>query len=104
MLERDVSMPALVGVGESPIKRLFEIARQHVPPPEALRSSDRGRSAGRSTIESSGYRSLARLRRDQGRHAEARDLPARVYGWFTEGFDTPDLKKAKALLDTLDGP
>ncbi|HMD62613.1 MAG TPA: AAA family ATPase [Stellaceae bacterium] len=38
--------------------------------------------------------SLARLRRDQGRHAEARDLLAPVYGWFTEGFDTPDLKEA----------
>ena len=46
--------------------------------------------------------SLARLRRDQGRHTEARDLLAPVYGWFTEGFDTPDLKEAKALLDTLD--
>jgi predicted ATPase len=45
--------------------------------------------------------SLARLRRYQGRHAEARDLLAPVYGWFTEGFDTPDLKEAKALLDAL---
>ena len=45
--------------------------------------------------------SLARLRRDQGRPAEARDLLAPVYGWFTEGFDTPDLKEAKALLDEL---
>jgi predicted ATPase len=44
---------------------------------------------------------LVRLRRDQGRHAEARDLLAPVYGWFTEGFDTPDLKEAKALLDEL---
>jgi predicted ATPase len=43
--------------------------------------------------------SLARLRRDQGRCAEARDLLAPIYGWFTEGFDTPDLKEAKALLD-----
>jgi len=48
--------------------------------------------------------SPARLRCDQGRHAEARDLLAPVYGWFTEGFDTPDLKEAVALLDTLDGP
>src|SRR5436190_22154048 len=40
--------------------------------------------------------SLARLRRDQGRHSEGRDLLAPVYGWFTEGFDTPDLKDAKA--------
>jgi predicted ATPase len=45
--------------------------------------------------------SLARLHRDQGRRAEARDLLAPVYGWFTEGFDTPDLKEAKALLDEL---
>jgi len=45
--------------------------------------------------------SLAQLRRDQGRHAEARDLLASIYGWFTEGFDTPDLKDAKALLDAL---
>jgi predicted ATPase len=47
--------------------------------------------------------SLARLRRDQGRHAEARELLAPVYGWFTEGFGTPDLKEAKALLDELAG-
>jgi predicted ATPase len=46
--------------------------------------------------------SLARLRRGQGRPAEARDLIAPVYGWFTEGFDTPDLREAKALLDELD--
>jgi predicted ATPase len=45
--------------------------------------------------------SLARLRRDQGRRAEARDLLAPVYRWFTEGFDTADLKEAKALLDQL---
>ena len=45
--------------------------------------------------------SLARLRHAQGRRAEARDLLAPVYGWFTEGFDTPDLKEAKALLDEL---
>jgi predicted ATPase/class 3 adenylate cyclase len=44
---------------------------------------------------------LARLRGDQGRRNEARDLLAPVYGWFTEGFDTPDLKEAKALLDEL---
>jgi hypothetical protein len=42
---------------------------------------------------------LARLRQDQGRSAEARDLLVPVYGWFTEGFDTPDLEDAKGLLD-----
>ena len=45
--------------------------------------------------------SMARLWRDQGKRDEARDLLAPVYGWFTEGFDTLDLKEAKALLDTL---
>jgi class 3 adenylate cyclase/predicted ATPase len=45
--------------------------------------------------------SLARLRRDQGRRAEARDLLKSVYGWFTEGFNVPDLKEAKALLGEL---
>jgi predicted ATPase len=45
--------------------------------------------------------SLARLRRGQGCRAEARELLAPIYGWFTEGFDTPDLKEAKALLDEL---
>ena len=45
--------------------------------------------------------SLARLWRDQGKQDEARDLLAPVYNWFTEGFDTLDLKEAKALLDEL---
>jgi class 3 adenylate cyclase/tetratricopeptide (TPR) repeat protein len=45
--------------------------------------------------------SLARLWRDQGKVRQARELPAPVYGWFTEGFDTRDLKEAKALLEEL---
>jgi hypothetical protein len=45
--------------------------------------------------------SMARLWRDQGKQDEARDLLAPVYGWFTEGFDTLDLKAAKALLEQL---
>jgi class 3 adenylate cyclase/predicted ATPase len=45
--------------------------------------------------------SLARLWTEQGRHTEARELLAPVYGWFTEGFNTADLKDAKALLDEL---
>jgi len=44
---------------------------------------------------------LARLRHEQGRHAEAHDLLSPVYGWFTEGFDMEDLKGARALLDEL---
>ena len=48
--------------------------------------------------------SMARLRRGQGKRDEAHDLLAPVYGWFTEGFDTLDLKEAKALLDGLSPP
>ena len=45
--------------------------------------------------------SLARLWRDQGKREQARDLLAPVYGWFTDGFDTPDLREAKSLLAGL---
>jgi predicted ATPase len=45
--------------------------------------------------------SMARPWRDQGKRDEAREVLAPVYGWFTEGFDTLDLKEAKALLDEL---
>ena len=45
--------------------------------------------------------SMARLWRDQGKRDAARDLLAPIYGWFTEGFDTLDLKEAKGLLDAL---
>jgi predicted ATPase len=45
--------------------------------------------------------SMARLWRDQGKRDEARAILAAVYGWFTEGFDTRDLKEAKSLLEAL---
>jgi len=45
--------------------------------------------------------SLARLWQRQGKQAEAHQLLAKVYDWFTEGFDTADLREAKALLETL---
>jgi len=45
--------------------------------------------------------SMARLRRDQNKRQQAHDFLSPVYGWFTEGFDTLDLKEAKALLDEL---
>ena len=48
--------------------------------------------------------SLARLWRDQGRRADAHDLLAPVFGWFTEGFDTRDLREAKAQLGALRSP
>jgi predicted ATPase len=66
-------------------------------------SSARSRSRVRSR-RSPGLRaatSLARLRRDQGKRSQALGLLAPIYGWFTDGFDTLDLKEAKALLDAL---
>ena len=45
--------------------------------------------------------SLSRVWREQGKRAEAHELLAPIYGWFTEGFDTADLQEAKALLDAL---
>jgi class 3 adenylate cyclase/predicted ATPase len=53
------------------------------------------------SLELRAARDLARLWGEQGRRAEARDLLAPVYGWFTEGFDTADLKDAKTLLEEL---
>jgi predicted ATPase len=53
------------------------------------------------SLELRAARNLARLWGEQGRRAEARDLLAPVYGWFTEGLDTPALKEAKALLAEL---
>jgi predicted ATPase len=51
------------------------------------------------TFELRAATSMARLWCDQGKRKQARELLAPVYGWFTEGFDTRDLKEAKALLE-----
>jgi predicted ATPase len=67
---------------------------------EAL-SLARGMNA--KSLELRATASLARLLRDAGRRDEARSMLAEVYDWFTEGFDTADLKDAKTLLDELSG-
>jgi predicted ATPase len=59
------------------------------------------RSQQAKTYELRAGISLARLWAEQNRQAEARDLLAPVYGWFTEGFDTADLKEARTLLAQL---
>jgi predicted ATPase len=59
------------------------------------------RSMGAKAWELRTTMSLARLLRDTGRGDEARGMLAEIYGWFTEGFDTADLKDAKTLLDQL---
>jgi len=71
--------------GEAYFRRALAIARQQQAKSWELRAA----------------MSLARLWRDQGKGQQARELLAPVYGWFTEGFDTRDLREAKALLAEL---
>ena len=66
-----------------------------------LRALDTARREQAKSWELRAATSLSRLWRSQGKKAEARQLLAETYGWFTEGFDTPDLRDAKALLDEL---
>jgi len=62
---------------------------------------EQARQQNAKSLELRATTSLGRLWRDQSKRTEARDLLAPVYGWFTEGFDTPDLREAKALLIEL---
>ena len=62
------------------------------------------RQQGAKSFELRAATSLAMLWKQQGRNDEARRLLGEIYGWFTEGFDTADLKHAKALLDERGGP
>ena len=64
-------------------------------------SLDRAREQQAKSWELRTATSFAQLMKDQGRHAEALQVLRPVYEWFTEGFDTKDLKEAKALLDEL---
>jgi class 3 adenylate cyclase/DNA-binding SARP family transcriptional activator/predicted ATPase len=67
------------------------------------RALDVARRQQAKSLELRAATSLARLWRDQGKHREARDMLAPVYGWFTEGFGTVDLREARELLDQLAG-
>ena len=77
------------------------------PPAEAetwlQRALDVARRQEAKSLELRAAMSLSRLWQQQGRRAEARDLLAPIYGWFTEGFDTADLQDAQALLAELEG-
>ena len=77
-----------VTVAETAIEKAIAVARRQNAKPWELRAA----------------MSLARLRRQQGRPQEAAALLAPIYAWFTEGFDTADLKEAKTLLDKLTEP
>ena len=82
---------------------LLVLGRQNVDRSEfALQQAlevARGQQA--KSLELRAATSLARLWRDQGKSDEARNMLSQVYEWFTEGFDTPDLKEASTLLGAL---
>jgi predicted ATPase len=85
MRDKVAPSSSLVEEAETSFLRAIEISRQHRSKSHELRAST----------------SLARLWRQQGKRLEARQMLADSYHWFTEGFDTADLKEAKALLDEL---
>ena len=68
-----------------------------------MRAIEIARRQQAKSLELRAVMSLARLWQQQGKRAEARRMLAEIYGWFTEGFDTADLKEAKALLAALEG-
>jgi predicted ATPase len=67
-----------------------------------LKAIEVARRQQAKSLELRASTSLSRLWLQQGRKQQARGLLAEIYGWFTEGFDTSDLKEAKALLEELD--
>ena len=80
---------------------LLSVQRQGEAEVEFTRAIAIARQQQAKSWELRAAMSLARLWRDQGKVQQARELLAPVYGWFTEGFDTRDLKEAKALLEEL---
>ena len=74
------------------------------PPDGDSRQGETALLQNAKSWELRGATSLARLRRQQGRQQEAVALLARILGWFTEGFDTADLKAARTLLADLENP
>jgi predicted ATPase len=95
-------------IWEAEVKRIAGKIALMSPEPDATRAQsyfERALAVARAqqakSWELRAAMSLAQLWRDQGKVRDARDLLAPVYGWFTEGFDTHDLKEAKGLLEEL---
>jgi len=109
------SLAEAARIVETTDERVFEAELLHRVPGDLMNAAGDGSAAERhyrraiAVAERQSARlfqlrasnSLARLWRDQGKRAEARDLLAPIYNWFTEGFNAPDLKDAQALLDEL---
>jgi predicted ATPase len=97
-------------LSDSPIPRFPDSSSESSPilpfphsSPEAcfLKAIEIARRQQAKSLELRATMSLARLWKEQGKKDAARQMLAEIYGWFTEGFDTADLKEAKALLETL---
>ncbi|MBV8450900.1 MAG: hypothetical protein JOZ29_01330 [Deltaproteobacteria bacterium] len=82
-----MSDPTKPAVAEASFREAIEVARKQSAKLHELRATN----------------SLARLLAKRGKRDEARAMLAEIYGWFNEGFDTADLRKAKTLLDELNG-
>jgi predicted ATPase len=81
---------------------LTRSSEHHVEAESCFRQAlEVARRQGAKSLELRAAMSLARLWQQQGKDAEARQLLAPIYGWFTEGFNTADLQDAKALLEAL---
>lgn len=81
---------------------LAHSAEQHAEAETCFQQAlDIARRQQAKSLELRAAMSLARLWQRQGKHAEARQLLAPIYGWFTEGFDTADLQDSRALLEAL---
>jgi predicted ATPase len=89
----------------SRLRGVLLLRQPGAPPAEAetwlQRALDVARRQEAKSLELRAAMSLGRLWQQQGKQAEARELLAPIYGWFTEGFDTADLQEAKALLEAL---
>jgi predicted ATPase len=89
------------------LRGVLLLKQPETPPEEAetwlRRALDVARRQEAKSLELRAAMSLARLWQSQGKRAEAHELLAPIYGWFTEGFDTADLQEARGLLEALEG-
>jgi predicted ATPase len=104
------AQPVVLAVEDMQVNRVVGEIALKLPDPDIAKAEvyfDRALVVARAqqakSWELGAAMSMARLWRDQGKRDEARKLLAPVYGWFTEGFDTLDLKEAKKLLEELAG-